>query len=183
MWRRGAAAMGRAPHSGRRWGGLLTFAAMGSGGGPWRPWRAGGWQWGGQRTFASMGSGDDGKGCGGGRVAKSLQSKQYMVSTLERMRVRTQHMARVVSKDSAGLQTLAVRSTKVQALLTKHHGPITMVQSLWAKHYGPSTMVQALLSNHYRPSTMVQSQRTKHYGPITTDQSLRTKHYGPSTTV
>ncbi len=40
-------------------------------------------------------------------VVKSLQSKQYMVSSLERMRVRTQHMARGASEDSAGLQTLA----------------------------------------------------------------------------
>jgi hypothetical protein len=81
-----------------------------------------------------------------------------MVSSMERMRVRTQHMARGVSEDGAGLQTLVslrparacgggggwcklvgearsggeerrwwglqtltVRSTKVQALLTKHH--------------------------------------------------------------
>ncbi len=84
-----------------------------------------------------MGSGSDGKGCGGGRVAKSLQSKQYMVSSLERMLVCTQHMARVlvVSEDSTGLQTLAVRSTKVQALLTKHYYPSTMIQALWSKHY------------------------------------------------
>ena len=102
-------------------------------------------------------------------MAKSLQSKQYMVSSLKQMRVHTQHMARVVSEDRAGLQTLAARSNKVLALWTKHYGPSTTVQSLLTKHYGPSTTDQAL--------------RTKHYGQSTTDQSLRTKHYGPSTTV
>ncbi len=40
-------------------------------------------------------------------MAKSLQSKQYMVNWLELMRVRMQHMTRGLSKDSAGLQTLA----------------------------------------------------------------------------
>ncbi len=54
-------------------------------------------RWGGRRTLVAMGSGGDGKGRGGGRVAKSLQSKQYMVSSLARVRVRTQHMERGVS--------------------------------------------------------------------------------------
>ncbi len=41
-------------------------------------------------------------------MAQSLQSKQYIVSSrLERMHVRMQHMARGMSEDSAGLQTLA----------------------------------------------------------------------------
>ena len=40
-------------------------------------------------------------------MAKSLQSKKYMVSLLERMCMRTQHMARGVSEDGAGLHTLA----------------------------------------------------------------------------
>ncbi len=40
-------------------------------------------------------------------MAKSLQSKQYMVSSLARVRVRTQHMERGVSEAGTGLQTLA----------------------------------------------------------------------------
>ncbi len=47
------------------------------------------------------------------------------------MRVRTKHMAGVVSEDSAGLQTMAVRSTKVQTLQTKHYSPITTVDAGW----------------------------------------------------
>ena len=93
-------------------------------------------------------------------MAKSLQFKQYMVSSLKQMSVRTQRMARVVSEDSAGLHTFA---------------------SLRPARAGgggcPSTTVQALWSKHYRPSTKIQTQQTKHYGPIATDQALRTRHY------
>ncbi len=67
-------------------------------------------------------------------MAKSLQSKKYMVSSLERMRMRTKHMAGVVSEESAGLQTMAVRSTKVQALQTKHCSSITCDHALRSKH-------------------------------------------------
>jgi hypothetical protein len=41
-----------------------------------------------------MGSGGNGKGGGGEKVAKSLQATQYMVSSMARVRVRTQHMER-----------------------------------------------------------------------------------------
>jgi hypothetical protein len=49
-------------------------------------------------------------------VAKSLQSKQYMVSSLKRMLVRTQR--------------------------TKHYSPITTDQALRSKHYCLSTTLQ-----------------------------------------
>jgi hypothetical protein len=111
-------------------------------------------------------------------VAKSWQSKKYIVSSLERMRVRTQHMARAVSEDSTGLQTLAVRSTKLQALLTKHY-----VQGLRSKHYSPITTDQALRSKHYSPITTVQTLQSKHYDPRIMDQALQSKHYCPITTV
>jgi hypothetical protein len=53
---------------------------------------------GGRQNLVEMGSGADGKGGGGERVvAKSLQAKQYMVSSLARVRVRAQHMERGVS--------------------------------------------------------------------------------------
>ncbi len=54
-----------------------------------------------------MGSGCDGKGRGGGSVAKSLQSKPSMVSSRAQVCVRTQHMEGGVSAACAGLQTLA----------------------------------------------------------------------------
>ncbi len=40
-------------------------------------------------------------------MAKSLQSIQYMVSSLAQVCVRTQHMERGVSEAGAGLQTVA----------------------------------------------------------------------------
>ncbi len=64
--------------------------------------RRGGWR----RRVAATGRAEGGDGDGEeGRVAKSLQSKQYMVSSLAQVSVCTQHMARGVSEAGAGIHT------------------------------------------------------------------------------
>ncbi len=81
-----------------------------------------------------------------------------MVSSLERMRVRTQHMARVVSEDGTGLQTLASQ----RLALACGGGRGWCKQAGAARSRGEERRWWGLQTLAVR-STEVQALRTKHY--------------------